>query len=196
VPSIPVGAGGNTSAAGGAPGASASGGTATSAHDPTLFTWPEGNPDGGTVQLCKPGHYVGSYTCQVGLPAAFAAFFGDSGVGFTISGPIDLVLNAGQNGEFLTVSGGTLKSTATGILALEAMVVGQLDCQTGVFSGQLVGGTVSIPPFPPGGTFTGTMGAAFDPKGDALDGTWHLIGGSTFQGSSCSGPWTATYQGP
>ncbi|HEX3594706.1 MAG TPA: hypothetical protein VHU80_06380, partial [Polyangiaceae bacterium] len=124
------------------------------------------------------------------------AFFGDAGIGYTIDGPVDLVLNQGQNGEFLSVSGGTLKSTATGFLALTATVVGQLDCQTGVFSGQLVDGEVSIPPFPPGGTFTGTLGATFDPNQSKLDGTWHLVGGDTFQGASCFGPWNATYQGP
>ncbi len=94
------------------------------------------------------------------------------------------------------MSGGSLKSTASGIFALSATVEGQLDCQTGVFTGRLVGGEVSIPPFPPGGTFDGTLGASFDPKSAALDGSWHLVGGDTFQGTSCTGPWNATYQGP
>jgi hypothetical protein len=177
-----------------APPASAAGGQGTG-RDPTLFTWPEGNPDGGVKQLCKPGHYVGAYQCKITLPPQFGAFSGDAG-SFSISGPVDLTLNQGQSGEFLTVSGGTLKSTAQGIFALAATVVGQLDCQTGVFSGQLVGGEVSIPPFPPGGTFDGTLNAAFDPRAAALEGHWTLVGGTTFTGIQCTGPWNATYQGP
>ncbi|HEX4337303.1 MAG TPA: hypothetical protein VH062_15410 [Polyangiaceae bacterium] len=96
----------------------------------------------------------------------------------------------------MSVSGGTLKSSAVGFLSLDAMVVGKLDCQTGVFSGQIVGGEVSIPPFPPGGTFTGDLTSSFDQAASTLAGTWHLIGGDTFQGASCAGPWNATYQGP
>ena len=165
-------------------------------RDPSLFAWPEGNPDGGTQQLCKPGHYVGTYMCAVQPPPAYKSFFGDAGIGYTVTGSVELVLNQGQSGEFLSVSGGTLKSTASAIFALTADVLGQLNCQTGVFSGQLVNGEVSIPPFPPGGTFTGTMDGSFGAGASELEGTWHLVGGDTFQGTSCSGPWNATYQGP
>jgi hypothetical protein len=194
-PSIIAAAGGTPASAGGATQVPGSGGVP--GHDPGLFGWPEGNPDGGTLELCKPGHYVGTYECAVKPPPAFAAFFpGDAGTGYLVNGAVDLVLNQSQSGEFLTVSGGTLKSTAQLFFALEAMVAGQLNCQTGVFSGQLVSGTVAIPPFPPGGTFDGPLSATFDPKAAALEGKWNLIGGATFQGTSCSGPWTATWQGP
>jgi hypothetical protein len=165
-------------------------------HDPTLFAWPESNADGGSDLLCKPGHYVGTYTCTIRPPAQYIALFGDAAVTYKINGPVDLTLDKGQDGEFLTVSGGTLKSTAGGFLALDATVVGKLDCQTGTFTGTLENGTVSIPPFPSGGSFSGPLAASFSPSGPALNGNWTLIGGTTFQGTSCTGPWNATYQGP
>jgi hypothetical protein len=190
-PGPTMGAGGTTSTA-----VAAAGGTTTgTVHDPSLFTWPESTPDGGAM-LCKPGHYVGTYQCDVRPPPAFAALFPDGSTGYIVSGPVDLVLSQGQSGEFLTVSGGTLQSTAQSFFLLQATVVGQLDCQTGLFSGQLTNGEVSIPPFPPGGTFTGPLNASFAPSNSELSGMWNLIGGATFGGTSCSGPWNATYQGP
>jgi hypothetical protein len=157
-------------------------------HDSTLFAWPESNADGGTNDRCKPGHYVGTYSCNV-------LWGGDAGFRYALTGPVDLTLDKGQSGEFLTVSGGTLKSMAAG-LTLDATVVGQLDCQTGQFSGNLTNGEVSIPPFPPGGTFSGPLAASFDSTNPTLDGTWTLIGGTTFAGASCHGPWNAVLQNP
>jgi hypothetical protein len=55
-------------------------------HDPSLFAWPEGNADGGTAELCKPGHYVGTYMCAVQPPPAYKSFFGDAGIGYTVTG--------------------------------------------------------------------------------------------------------------
>jgi hypothetical protein len=185
-----TGAGGTTSTA-----IATGGSTSRAPHDPSLFTWPESTPDGGAT-LCKPGHYVGTYQCDVHPPPAFAAFFPDGSTGYIVNGPVDLMLSQGQDGEFLTVSGGTLQSTAQSLFVLQATVVGQLDCRTGLFSGQLTDGQVSIPPFPPGGTFTGPLSASFAAGNSELSGTWNLIGGATFGGTSCSGPWNATYQGP
>jgi hypothetical protein len=124
------------------------------------------------------------------------ALGGDAGLNIPINGPVDLELNEGQSGEFLTVSGGTLKSAAAGFFQLSGDVTGQLDCTTGVFMGQVNMGEVSIPPLPPGGTFTANIEGALDSTNQALSGNWRLTGASTLQGWWCTGPWNVTYQGP
>jgi hypothetical protein len=186
-------------ASGGAPPAptagSAGGDTPSVGPDPTLFNWPEATADGGTEQLCKAGHYVGTYRCEVHPPPGFLGLSADAATGYILTGPVDLHLDEGQDGEFLQVSGGTLASTAAGILQLGATVQGKLDCLNGEFDGQLEDGTVSIPPFPSGGSFTGPMLASFSPSGPTLTGTWRLIGGTQFMGTSCGGEWSATWQG-
>jgi len=166
------------------------GGSPSGGPDPNLFNWPEANPDGGNEELCKPGHYVGTYQCDLSLPGEPA----DASSGFVVSGPVDLMLDESQDGEFLEVSGGTLKSTAMGIFVLAATVSGKLDCLSGQFAGSLQDGTVSIPPFPSGGSFTGPMAASFSQNGPELSGKWTLIGGPQFLGESCTGPWSATWQ--
>lgn len=172
------------------PPTTSNGGSPSGGPDPSLFNWPEGTADGGNEQLCKPGHYVGTYQCDLALPGMAA----DASTGFMVSGPVDLMLDQSQSGEFLEVSGGTLMSTAMGIFALAATVTGKLDCVSGRFSGALQDGTVSIPPFPSGGSFSGPMSASFSASGPGLSGTWTLIGGPQFFGESCTGPWSATWQ--
>lgn len=163
---------------------------AQTGRDPALFAWPEANPDASAPLLCKAGHYVGTYNCNVTGPNGFGA---DGGIQFPLTGPVDLRLAQSQSGEFLTVSGGTLKSAA-GLLALDASVDGTLNCQSGAFSGTLLNGTLSIPPFPPGGTFSGDLSATFVSDGPKLIGSWTLIGEGQYAGYSCTGPWTATWQ--
>lgn len=166
-------------------------GGSSSVRDPSLFSWPEANPDGSTVARCQAGHYVGTYSCDVtgnGLGV-------DGGVPYHLTGPVDLRLEQSQAGELLSVSGGTLKSAA-GLLTLDASLVGALNCGTGAFSGTLQNGTLSIWPFPPGGTFAGSLSATFVSSGPKLDGSWTLVGEGQFTGYSCTGPWTATWQAP
>jgi hypothetical protein len=152
-------------------------------HDPNLFSWPEANPDAGPGDRCKAGHYVGTYSCTVKL--------NDAGL-YDLNGPVDLSLAQAQSGEFLSVSGGTLKSTAAG-LDLNATLVGQLSCQSGAFSGVLQNGQLSFLGFP-SGTFGGTLKATFVTDGPKLDGTWTLTGAGPYAGYKCTGPWTATFQ--
>jgi hypothetical protein len=184
-----AGTGGTTVVASGGTTDVASGGASGSGalpHDPSLFAWPEGNPDasaGGT--LCKAGHYVGSYSCNVE--------YADAGINYPLTGPVDLVLQQSQSGEFLAVSGGTLKA-ATGALAADATVVGQLDCQSGAFSATLQNGTLALVPFPPGDGFGGTLTGTFDANGPEITGSWTLIGRGPFVGYKCKGPWTLTWQ--
>jgi hypothetical protein len=189
------GASGAPSAPGGAPGSSGASGKAgdtSGLRDPTAFVWPESSPDGGQLSLCKAGHYVGTYKCAVKFPPPFGGP-GDAGA-YEISGPVDFELQESQEGEFLVVNGGTLSSGA-GFYAFGATVLGKLDCVTGTFQGELKDGTVAIPPFPPGGTFTGDLASTFDSGASKLTGTWNLIGGPEFSGTSCHGPWNATWQG-
>jgi hypothetical protein len=161
------------------------GGT-TGTLDPSAFSWPEATADGGASRLCKPGHYVGTYTCMITAPA------GQPAAGFQLTGPVDLTLGEAQEGEFLVVSGGTLKTSA-GLLSLEGSLTGKLDCQTGKFEGALDAGQLSIPPFPPGGTVDGTLSGVYVPATNGMDGTWVMTGGSSFPGYGCEGPWTLTW---
>jgi hypothetical protein len=189
---LPSGGSGGTPASGGAPLSSggapqATGGTAPGQRDPSAFTWPEANPDGGSARLCKPGHYVGTYKCTVTGPSGSIA-------GFDLTGPVDLRLEQAQEGEFLVVNGGTL-TTSAGALQLVAGLTGKLDCQTGKFEGALENGELSIPPFPPGGTVGGTLSGAFQAATSAMDGTWDLEAGTAFPGYGCEGPWTITWTG-
>lgn len=94
--------GGASTAAGGT--GQASGGS-SAVRDRSLFNWPEANPDGSAPLLCKAGHYVGTYSCNVTGPNGF----GTDGGAYPLTGPVDLTLTQSQNGEFLDVSGGTLK---------------------------------------------------------------------------------------
>jgi hypothetical protein len=178
---------------GGVSGSGGGGGTAgaprstPNPYDPSVtFTWPETNPEAGAGSLCQAGHYVGTYSCNV--------TFGDGGMtNYPLTGPVDLHLSEAQDGEFLSVSGGTLMSAA-GILTLNATLAGKLNCGNGAFGGTLQNGTLSIFPFPPGGTFAGNLSARFVQTGPKLDGTWTLIGEGAFAGYACTGPWTATWQ--
>lgn len=177
-----ISTGGAPAAPGGMP--AASGGAPP--QDPNSFDWPEATADGGAARLCKPGHYVGTYQCTVTGP------MGAPAVGLPLTGPVDLRLSQAQEGEFLVVSGGTLKTSA-GVLQLDAGVIGKLNCQTGKFEGTLENGQLSVPPFPPGGTVGGTLVGAFVPATPALEGTWDLEAGTAFPGYGCEGPWTITW---
>jgi hypothetical protein len=179
-----IASGGVPLSSGGAP--QATGGVAPGQRDPSAFTWPEANPDGGSARLCKPGHYVGTYQCTVTGPPDAPA------LGLQLMGPVDLRLEQGQEGEFLVVSGGTL-TTSAGFLQLVADLTGKLDCQTGKFEGALENGELSIPPFPPGGSVGGTLTGVFAPATSAMDGTWDLEAGTAFPGYGCEGPWTITW---
>lgn len=177
---VAIGSGGADSAGG----TTATGGAAPNPYDPSItFDWPEGTT---AAKKCQAGHYVGTYTCTV--------TYGDGGgFSYPLTGPVDLVLAESSDGEFLTVSGGTLKSAA-GFIAADAKVVGQLSCGSGAFTGTLQDGTLSIPPFPPGGTFGGDLSAGFVSVGPKLDGRWALVGEGQFAGYGCTGTWTAALQ--
>src|SRR5512143_486179 len=74
----------NTGGGGGTGAAPSTGaGGSSGAHDPTLFSWPEATPDGSTNQLCKAGHYVGTYSCNVTGPNGF----GTDGGAYPLTGP-------------------------------------------------------------------------------------------------------------
>jgi len=181
---IASGAGGDANGTGGVTASGSGGASGSAAHDPKLFSWPEASGDASTGSLCQAGHYVGSYSCTVR--------YADAGL-YPMTGPVDITLQESQNGEFLIVSGGTLKSAAGGLTA-NATVIGTLSCQSGAFSGHVDDGTLSIPPFPPGGTFTGTLNAEFVADGPKLEGSWSMMGGGPFAGYKCIGPWSATWQ--
>jgi hypothetical protein len=195
----PPGSGGAASAAGGAApgsgGASGSGGLITtvvgtggSPYDPSVtFDWPESSGDAGAASHCKAGHYVGTFQCNY-----VAAGSVDGSAGFPLNGPIDMHLDQGTSGEFLTVSGGKLTG-ATGLaIVFNADVVGQLDCGSGAFTGSLQNGVYNFFIFPGGnfaGPFNGTFHSGATPT---LSGTWQLQTGGSNTGS-CNGTWTVSW---
>src|SRR5207247_2345531 len=98
------------------------------------------------------------------------------------------------NGEFLTVSGGTLTGAAVLLITFTANVVGTLDCATGVFDGGLTNGVYGFPGLP-AGQFQGPMHATYSASGPALiNGTWELQQQGGGSQGSCIGTWTATWR--
>jgi hypothetical protein len=183
------GGAGNTASGGGD---TATGSSGSVAHDPKLFAWPEGVgvDGGGGGGLCRAGHYVGTYSCTVHGAPPVAGEPPDAGpVIYSLQGPVDMVLQQGQSGEFLSVSGGTLNSAA-GFLAMQATIDGTLNCQNGAFDGTLLHGSLNGLPE----AFGGKMQSTFSASGPTLTGRWQLFGEGLVQGYSCAGPWSAKWQ--
>jgi hypothetical protein len=164
-------------------------GGAPQAEPPTgvSFDWPETDP--GTAVQCMPGHYLGAFSCELriiaeGGPAAFP-----------LMGTIDLELRETADGELLRIANGTFVSAAAVAIPAWGDVVGELDCSTGRFEGELQNGKFSVAlgipvPFTEG-TFMGPLSADYDAQTAELRGDWNMIGElDGFPGSCTGGTWS------
>jgi hypothetical protein len=156
-------------------------------YDPNVhFDWPETTP---MVGQCRPGTYTGTFQCSLG-----------SALTPSFSGPVTFTLSSTPDGEFLTISSGTLQANANGTISAMGNLSGELDCTNNVFHAAVEDGTTSI--LVP---FFGRLDGKLDRLTETLTGTWTLApnignssGGLPDGGAAplfgCSGTWSVVRQ--
>jgi hypothetical protein len=150
--------------------------------DPNLtFDWQQTRPGVGE---CQPGRYSGTFSCMYMQAAGFDPI--------EVTGPVDLVLERAQNGEFLEIADGRLEGFAQLIFGFTAQLAGRLDCTTNVLQAEAVDGVYGFgdPNLLPFGMFAGALTGTLDRTVVALDGDWDL---TVVGGGACVGPWTARF---
>jgi hypothetical protein len=158
-----------------------------------LFEWPETEP--GAAGECKPGHYVGEYSCRLYIVAT------DGPGAFDVSGTIDMQLEQTSDGELLKIANGVFSSDTLAAIPMHADIVGELHCSTSAFEGRLENGTFSVAldlpvPFTEG-TFEGPLNADYDKSAAQLtNGEWNMTGELDLVPGSCmDGTWSAQWVG-
>jgi hypothetical protein len=150
--------------------------------------------DGGAAVSCQPGTYSGMYTgtadtSKVGGPT-----------NFPISGPmaITLVHAGSENGEdfdlvtndatFDAVWGGLATGdSASGLVVIQSMLTGQLDCRDETFSAMSTSADWTLLGIP-AGTATVTFMGAYDPASASIAGSFNI----TSSVSVSTGTWSVT----
>lgn len=166
------------------------GGGVVASNDPPInkapanFDWLRTEPGAGGGD-CRPGHYEGSLDGVYNAPSAFTAPVPIVSVDVTGQPGFQIDLAKGGNGEFLTVTGGSLNGTALAIFPFEAEFAdGMLDCATGLFRARIINGSyiVFFDGFYGGKvmyTFEGEIVARYDASTSSLvDGRWSVSEGS------------------
>jgi hypothetical protein len=152
--------------------------------------------DGGGSVSCQPGTYTGTYTgtadtSKVGGPT-----------NFPISGPmaITLVGSGSQNGEnfelvtndatFDAVWGGvSTGDSASGLVVIQSMLTGQLDCGNESFSAMSTSADWTLLGIP-AGTATVNFTGTYDPASASIAGNFNI----TSAISISTGTWTVTLE--
>jgi hypothetical protein len=83
--------------------------------------------DGALVNApggCKPGHYEGTFT------GIYSSYLTVAGVPIPVAGDVSLTLDESSNGEFYTISNGTVNGTADYAFPYFCQIVGTLNCKT------------------------------------------------------------------
>ncbi|HEX4473694.1 MAG TPA: hypothetical protein VH142_01380 [Polyangiaceae bacterium] len=170
--------------------------------DPTIqFNWPVDNPSPSLT--CEPGHYAGTFT---GFYASYLTFVG---VPIPVAGNVDLRLDQSSNGEFYTITDGTVQGTVDVILAqYKCDIVGTLDCaQKKLVNGRLENCTYCVGVFLGDsgicggveGHFAGPLTADYDAANQSFEnGLWKGVEPTPTDSGiyGGSGQWTAAYTGP
>jgi hypothetical protein len=157
-----------------------------------IFDWPETDPNTTSSQGCKPGHYVGEFSCRLHIIT-----MGGDGA-FDLSGSVELTLEETTSGEILRIRDGHYASTSAAVIPATADIVGELNCSSSRFMVRLENGLFSVAlgidvPFTQG-TFSGPLQADYDKNALAMtDGTWMMTGElDGFPGSCPDGMWSAS----
>jgi hypothetical protein len=148
--------------------------------DPNLtFEWEQTRPGAGE---CQPGRYSGTFSCLYMAAPGFDPI--------EVTGPVDLVLERSQNGEFLEITDGRLEGLAQLVFGFTAQLAGRLDCATDELQAEAVNGVYGFgdPNVLPFGMFAGALSGTLNRSLVALDGDWDL---TVAGGGACVGPWTA-----
>ena len=154
-----------------------------------MLDWDEAT--GGKPVNCEPGHYVGTFMCDLATADLGTAH---------ISGPVELTLQQSKNGEFLEISDAHISGFALLFLNFQATLAGRLECTTRKLSAMAVNGAVGLgsADLLPVLGFSGQLNGELATGGELLSGTWSfpvtLPDGS--QLGTCVGPWTATRMEP
>jgi len=151
------------------------------------FDWEETLPG---RKLCEPGHYVGTFMCDIVLSNGFVAH---------IKGPVELTLAKSQNGEFLELSDAHIEGFALFVFNFRAELAGRLECATRRLDAMAARGSVGLgdADLLPVLGFEGQLHGALDETGDVLSGEWSFpVSTSTEELGVCTGPWTATRMVP
>lgn len=196
----PVGGGAGANASPGAPSVVTSG-TESAPQDwqdspppPTgvVFEWPETDPAAASG-ACKPGHYVGEFSCRLYIIAT------EGNGAFDLSGTVDMQLEQTADGELLRIANGHFESTAAAAIPASGDIVGELRCSTSRFEARLENGRFSVAlglpvPFTEG-TFWGPLTADYDkPRSAMINGDWDMQGElDGFPGSCMDGTWSAEW---
>jgi hypothetical protein len=147
--------------------------------------------DGATAPLCRPGAYVGTFSCGFLYEPDAAALGPDAqpppvgaatpdASAFTISGTVMLSISAGSP----TVTG--TFASSSGISTITSTLSGTLDCSGGAFTGH-VSGTYTLLGSFSGASIAGPANASYV-DGSFADGT--LLLAIPGQGV-CPGSWSA-----
>jgi len=154
-----------------------------------MFDWQEAAP--GKPQNCAPGHYVGTFTCDLRTQDLGTAH---------IMGPVELTLAESQNGEFLEISDARISGYALLFLNFKATLAGRLECTTRKLDAMAIDGAVGLgsAELLPVLGFSGQLSGELSAAGDVLSGTWSfpVTLGDGSQLGTCIGPWTATRMQP
>jgi hypothetical protein len=158
-----------------------------------------GTSSGGMgTGMCKNGAYAGTFQCTFVFDAdagdASASTVSADAGGLMVTGNISFQLTqmVGNGESFIDTASGSFSGTALTFFAIMADVGGTLNCNTGVFTGNLSNGTYSGFLFL-NGTFSGPLDSQYNGTTFSfVDGSWVL----TVPGEgSCPGTWTANYAG-
>ena len=160
-----------------------------------LFNWSVDDPS--PTLSCQAGLYTGSFT------GFYASAITVVGVPIPVFGDVNLTLQQSANGEFYTISNGSVHGTADGILAqYDCKLTGTLDCSTkkledglidcnycvGVFAGDS-GICLGVE-----GHFVGPVSADYDAANQSFEnGDWKGKEGADAAVFGGSGHWTAAY---
>jgi hypothetical protein len=141
---------------------------------------------------CKEGKYSGTFTCYFDPDGGTQAPAADGG-GFQVTGTLTLTLTRSPTGEFQDVASGKFTADTSSLISATADLSGNLDCNTGKFTGQLANGMYSGWIFI-NGTFQGPLASDYDGTNFAfVRGTWVMTIPNT---GTCPGTWSAHYVGP
>lgn len=139
------------------------------------------------------GTYSGTFQCTFVFGADGGAVSADAG-GLMVTGTLSFKLTQMTGGEaYIAAASGSFSSTGAVFFTANADIGGTLNCNTGVFQGNLSNGMYSGFVFITG-TFSGPLDATYNSTTlSFVNGTWLL----TVPGQgSCPGTWTANYSGP
>lgn len=179
-------------------GGGSSGGGSSGTGSSSGFNLGDGGGGGGMgTGTCKDGTYSGTYQCSFNYdPNADGGTMSDAGfndAGFVITGNISfqLMQDMSSGESFIDKAQGSFGGTCcAGLFSLDAGVSGQLNCNSGVFTGMLSNGSYSG--FFMMGSFSGPLNSQYNGNTFSfVDGTWNL----TVPGQgTCVGIWSANLQ--